>query len=168
MLRLCCKERLEKVVDYDKCKDICTLPETRYAPTHALVNNHRLLSLPLSCSVGRHFKETNRSQNPPHNTCTPCMWWSFGNLIRMCEMWWSAIEDRAFWDRIKSLHPYSAVRACRNRRVCATSCRCAFDLIVSNHVNLYYKRHLDSDTVGYRYNAVQHITVLHTVLQWQQ
>ena len=44
--------------------------------------------------------------------------------------------------------------------VCATSCRCAFDLIASNHVNLYYKRHLDSNTVGYRYNAVKYIMVL--------
>ena len=47
---LCCKERLDKVMDYDKCKDICTLPEARYASTHARVNNHRLLSLPL-CGV---------------------------------------------------------------------------------------------------------------------
>ena len=47
---LCCKGRLDKVVDYDKCKDICTLPEARYASTHARVNNQRLLSLPL-CGV---------------------------------------------------------------------------------------------------------------------
>ena len=51
---LCCKERLDKVVDYDKYKDICTLPEARYAYTHALLNNHRVLSLPL------HVEETNR------------------------------------------------------------------------------------------------------------
>ena len=163
MLRLCCKERLDKVVNYEKCKDIGTLPETRYAPTHTLVNNHRLLSLPLRGVILNY-----RSQNPPHNACTPCMWWSFGNLIRMCEMWSSAIEDRAFWHHIKSLHSYSAFRACRNRKVCATSCRCAFDLIASNHVNLYHKRHLDSNTVGYRYNAVQNIMVLQTVVQWQQ
>ena len=47
---LCCKERLDKVVDYDKCKDIYTLPEARIASTHAHVNNQRLLSLPL-CGV---------------------------------------------------------------------------------------------------------------------
>ena len=54
---LCCKERLDKVVDYNKCEDICTLPEARYASTHARVNNHRLISLPL-CGVI--FEETNR------------------------------------------------------------------------------------------------------------
>ena len=47
---LCCKERLDKVVDYDKGKDICMLLEARYASTHARVNNHRLPSLPL-CGV---------------------------------------------------------------------------------------------------------------------
>ena len=47
---LCCKERLDKVVDYDEGKDICTLPEARDASTHARVNNHWLLSLPL-CGV---------------------------------------------------------------------------------------------------------------------
>ena len=47
---LWCKERFDKVVDYDKCKDICMLSEARYASTHARVNNHRLLSLPL-CGV---------------------------------------------------------------------------------------------------------------------
>ena len=41
---LCCKERLNKATDYDKCEDICTLPEVRNAFTHARVNNHRLLS----------------------------------------------------------------------------------------------------------------------------
>ena len=67
-------------------------------------------------------------------------------------------KNRAFWHGIKCLHSYSTWR---NRRVCATSWRCAFDLIASNHVNLYYKRHID--TVGYRYDAVQYITLLHTV-----
>ena len=43
-----------------------------------------------------------------------------------------------------------------------------FDSIVSNRVNLYYTRRLDSNTVGYRFNAVQYIMLLHTVLQWQQ
>ena len=33
---LCCKEMLDKVVDYDKSNDICTLPKARYASTHAL------------------------------------------------------------------------------------------------------------------------------------
>ena len=51
MLRLCCKERLDKVVDYDRCIDVCidisTLPEARYVPTHAGVNNHRLFMLDL-------------------------------------------------------------------------------------------------------------------------
>ena len=47
MLRLYCKERLDKVVGYDRCIDICTLPETRYALTHARENNHRLVSLRL-------------------------------------------------------------------------------------------------------------------------
>ena len=51
MTRLCCKGRLNKVVDYDRCIDvclnICTLPEARYVPTHARVNNHRLLMLGL-------------------------------------------------------------------------------------------------------------------------
>ena len=42
------------------------------------------------------------------------------------------MTNRAFWHGIKCLHSYSAVRAWRNRKVCATSCRCAFDLIVSN------------------------------------
>ena len=49
-------------------------------------------------------------------------------------------------------------------KVCTTSCRCACDLIVSHRVNLSYKRHLDSYTVGYRYNAVQYIKLLHTVM----
>ena len=48
---LCCNERLDKVVDYDRCIDvcidICTLPEARYVPTYARVNNHRLLMLGL-------------------------------------------------------------------------------------------------------------------------
>ena len=57
MLRLCCKERLDKVVDYNKSKEICTLPEARHAPTHARVNNHRLLSQPLWGVIS---KETNR------------------------------------------------------------------------------------------------------------
>ena len=47
MLRLCSKKRLDEVVDYDKCEDICTLTEARYAPTHARVNNHRPLSVSL-------------------------------------------------------------------------------------------------------------------------
>ena len=51
------KEGLDKVVDYNKCKDIYTLPEARYASTHARVNNHRLINLPL-CGVI--FEETNR------------------------------------------------------------------------------------------------------------
>ena len=49
-----------------------------------------------------------------------------------------------------------------------TSRSCAFDLIVSNRVNLYYTRHLDSNTVGYRYNAVQYTMLLHAVLQQEQ
>ena len=94
---------------------------------------------------------------------------SFGNLSRMCEMWSSAIKDRAFWHGIKCLHSYSAVHAWRNRKVCATSRRCAFGLIVSNRVNPYYKRHLDSNTVG---TVITRSNVscyhIHTVLQWQQ
>ena len=78
-------------------------------------------------------------------------------------MWWKVLGIS-----FECLHSYSAVRAWRNRKVCATSRRCAFDLIVPNHVNLSYKRHLDSYTVGYRYNAVQYITLFHTVQQWQQ
>ena len=38
---------LDKVLDYDRCIDIYTLPEARYAPTHAHVNKHRLFSLRL-------------------------------------------------------------------------------------------------------------------------
>ena len=72
----------------------------------------------------------------------------FGNLSRMCDMWSSAIKDRAFWHGIKCLHSYSAVHAWRNRKVCATSRRCAFGLIVSNRVNPYSKIHLDNNTVG--------------------
>ena len=48
------------------------------------------------------------------------------------------------------------------------SCSCAFDLIVSNRMNLYYKRHLDSNTTRCRYNAVQYTMLSHTVLQWQK
>ena len=93
---------------------------------------------------------------------------SLGNLLRMCEMWSLAMKKRAFWHGDKCLHSYSTVRAWRNRKVCATSCRCALGLIVSNRLNLYYKRHLDSHIIGYRYNAVQYIMLMHTVLQWQQ
>ena len=95
---------------------------------------------------------------------------SLGNLLRMCEMWSLAMKNRAFWHGNKCLHSYSTVRAWRNWKVCAnvTSCRCAFGLIVSNRLNLYYKRHLDSHIIGYRYNAVQYIMLMHTVLQWQQ
>ena len=49
MLRLCCKERLDKVVDNDRCIDVCidisTLPGARYVPTHARVNNQLMLGL---------------------------------------------------------------------------------------------------------------------------
>ena len=69
---------------------------------------------------------------------------------------------------IKRPHSYQAVREWQNQKVCAAFCRRAFDLTVSNRVNLYYKRHLDCNTVGYLYNAVQHIMLLLTVLQWQQ
>ena len=93
-------------------------------------------------------------------------------LIRMCEMWSSALKDRAFWHGVKCkcLHSYQAVREWQNRKVCAAFCRRAFGLIVlnRNRANLYYKRHLDCNTVGYLYNAVQHIMLLLTVLQWQQ
>ena len=41
-------------------------------------------------------------------------------------------------------------------------------VMVSNRLNLYYKRHLDSHIIGYRYNAVQYIMLMHTVLQRQQ
>ena len=95
---------------------------------------------------------------------------SLGNLLRMCEMWSLPMKNRAFWHGNKCLHSYSTVCAWRNWKVCAnvTSCRCAFGLIVSNRLNLYYKRHLDSHIIGYRYNAVQYIMLMHTVLQWQQ
>ena len=57
---------------------------------------------------------------------------SLGNLLRMCEMWSLAMKNRAFWHGNKCLHSYSTVRAWRNRKVCATSCRCAFGLIKVN------------------------------------
>ena len=65
-------------------------------------------------------------------------------------IWSSALKDRAFWHGIKCkcLHSYQAVRELRNRKVCAAFYRCAFGLIVSNRVNLYYKRHIDCNTVG--------------------
>ena len=59
-------------------------------------------------------------------------WW-FGTLL--CPLW-------------RHCNAYSAVCAWRNRKVCATSHRYTFGLIVSNRVNHYYKRHLDNDTVG--------------------
>ena len=93
---------------------------------------------------------------------------SLGNLIRLCEMWPSAIKYRASWHGIKCLHSCSAVRAWWNRKVCGASCRCVFGLIVSNRVNLHHKRHLDSNAVGYRFNAVQYIMLFHKILQWQQ
>ena len=40
--------------------------------------------------------------------------------------------------------------------MCATSYRCAFDLIVSNRINLYYKRHLDSNTVPLQRAPIYH------------
>ena len=156
MSRGCCKESLDKVVDYDERKDICTQPEARYVPTHARVNNHRLLSLPLWAVVISNKLIVVKILHM--------------NLIRMCEMWSSAIKDRAFWHGIKCLHSYSTVRAWRNRKVCATFCRCAFGLIVSNRVKLF-KRDTSitvSNTVVNRYNAVQFIMLLYTVLQWQQ
>ena len=65
-------------------------------------------------------------------------------------MWSSALKDRTFWHGIKCkcFHSYQAVRELQNRKVCAAFYRCAFGLIVSNRVNLYYKRHLDCNTVG--------------------
>ena len=55
------------------------------------------------------------------------------------EFYSSALKDRAFWYGIKCkcLYSYQAVRKWQNRKVCAAFCRCAFDLIVSNRVNLY-------------------------------
>ena len=65
-------------------------------------------------------------------------------------MWSSTLKDRAFWHGIKCrcLHSYQAVRELQSRKVCAAFYRCAFGLIVSNRGNLYYKRHLDCNTVG--------------------
>ena len=93
---------------------------------------------------------------------------SFGNSIPMCEMWSSAINSSAFWHDNRCLRSHSVVCAWRNRKVSATSCRYAFDWIVSKSIKLYYTTHLDSNTVGYRYYAVQYIMLLHAVLQWQQ
>ena len=83
----------------------------------------------------------------------------------MCELWSSAVKDRAFWPDARCFHSYSAVPAWQNRKV---SRRCAFDLIVSNRVNLSHTRHLNSNTVVYRCSTVLYSMLLHTVLQWQQ
>ena len=60
-------------------------------------------------------------------------------------VWWFGTLSRPLW---RHCNAYSAVRAWRNRKFCATSRRCAFGLIVSYRINPYQKRHLDSNAVG--------------------
>ena len=89
--------------------------------------------------------------------------WEFNSNV------WDVVvgnKNRAFWYSFKCFVFGSSYMT--KLKVCATSCRCAFDLIVSNRMNLSYKIHLDSYTVGYRYNAVQYIMLFHTIHQWQQ